>query len=645
MDSSCSSSNLAERAAPVEGVAGSGAKAGCIPLWFGAAVVAGLWLLARPYIGVRHDGVLYMGQTLLHLQPGSLSHDLFFAFGSQDEFSIFSRINAALYQSLGIAHAQQFVLAVCHLALLVAVWMLLRPLRTPIERWLGLAALAVMSHGYGGLGIFSFAESFVTARTLAEPLSLFAIGACLFGRRYLALGLVGAALVAHPLVALPALIICWLLECERDARWRWAILLAALPIALALAGISPFGGLFQQFDPEWRALVSEINGHVFVSKWGLIDWQIATMDVAILVAGGRLLPQPLAKLCRATLVGSLGLIVVAVVGADLLGSVLITGLQLWRGLWLVHVLAVACLPALLLLHLWRGGELARLCAVATALAAVAVNAFWPAAWAFQAWAGMTVWLLAANRALSPSFARLAFAASWLALAGVTILAGLRTSSSLLDIGATMDAGMWLWVSIVLPTISLPMAFALLRSIQTTGAMRAMAMVGGVVLVIAGAGLWDRRPAWNAYVESTAPGSHPFAKLIGPQAQVYWPDELAATWLLLSRPSFFSNHQGAGLLFNRATAMEFGRRRPALAGLGLQRELCGIVAALNGDSRSDECVPDQELIDDLCRFPKGPDYLILPYKLARGVVAEWTFDRAPKKKAFYLYDCLELRNSR
>jgi hypothetical protein len=54
------------------------------------------------------------------------------------------------------------------------------------------------------------------------------------------------------------------------------------------------------------------------------------------------------------------------------------------------------------------------------------------------------------------------------------------------------------------------------------------------------------------------------------------------------------------------------------------------------------VPDQDVIDDLCRFPQGPDYLVLPYRLARGVIGEWTFDRAPKHKTYYLYDCLKLR---
>jgi hypothetical protein len=618
------------------------AKSHNISLWIGAVIIGGLWLLARPYIGVRHDGVLYMGQTLMQLQPDALSHDLFFAYGSQDKFSIFSRITAALYQAFGMARAQQIVLAACHAALLVAVAFLLRPLHVPLERWLGLAAVAVMSHAYGGLGSLSFAENFVTARTLAEPLSILAIVMCLSGRRLFTVGIMATALVVHPLIAFPASIVCWQLLCARDARWRWAVLLIGVPIALAIAGVSPFAGLFQRFDPDWRALVEETNALVFVSKWGVIDWQGVVMDGVILFACARLLPEFLATLSRITLRTAIALALTSFVGADLLGSVLITGLQLWRGVWLMHLLAMACLPALLL-RLWRAGESGKLCAIAAALAAVATNALWPAAWALQVWAAMTAWLWATNRSLSPPVIRAAIGVTGSAIAALTIAVGARTAAELLDAGALLDWQMRLWMAFTSPALALPVVFGLLWAAQRHGAMQVVAVMLGVVLVTVGAATWDRRSAWIEYVETAVPGQHPFARLIPPRAQVYWPDELAATWLMLSRPSFFTTYQGAGLLFSRATAMEFGRRRPALAPLAMQREICSILAALNGDRAArNDCVPKQEVIDDLCRFPRGPDYLVLPYRLPNGVIAEWTFDRAPQHKAYYLYDCIKLR---
>lgn len=49
--------------------------------WVMTALAA--WLLAHPYAGLRHDGVLYLGQVLHYLGVGDLQHDVFFAHGSQ----------------------------------------------------------------------------------------------------------------------------------------------------------------------------------------------------------------------------------------------------------------------------------------------------------------------------------------------------------------------------------------------------------------------------------------------------------------------------------------------------------------------------------------------------------------------------------
>lgn len=627
---------------PVSACQSKDSRIADVPEWFGALLIVGLWLLARPYIGMRHDGVLYMGQTLLQLKPDALSDDLFFAYGSQDKFSIFSWLTARLHQSFGWASTQMLVLVVCHAGLLVAAAIVVRPVLSPVERWSGLAALAVVSHGYGGLGIFSFAETFVTARTLAEPLALLAVAALLSGRSVLAVLCLGAAALAHPLVALPVVVVCWLLQCKRDPRWRWALLLLALPVALAVADFGPFSALLKRFDPEWIDLVVEVNGHVFVSRWGLIDWQVVVLDACLLAAAARCLPAPLARLCGVTLIVALTLIAISLIGADLFKNVLITGLQLWRVLWLAHLLAIACSPALLLL-LWRSREtIGRLSATATALAALAANAYWPSAWLLEVWAAITVLLYCRKQPLSPDLARFAVLATVVALVVLSIASVARNATSLVAAGAELDAAMWLWLLFTTPTLALALTAALMWAVQVNRAHALAASVVVWTMTAAGTALWDRRPAWIEFVESAFPGQHPFAQHVAPQAQVYWHGELAATWSALARPSFFSTQQGAGLLFNRPTAMEFARRRPAFATLNFQQEICGIVAALNPSAHKDDCAPDQVVVDEICQFPNGPDYLVLPYKLARGVIAEWKFSAASKRVTYYLYECHQLR---
>src|SRR6516225_361745 len=45
-----------------------------------------------PYAGITHDARLYSVQVLNRVEDGSYSDDLFFRYGSQDDYSLFSRL-------------------------------------------------------------------------------------------------------------------------------------------------------------------------------------------------------------------------------------------------------------------------------------------------------------------------------------------------------------------------------------------------------------------------------------------------------------------------------------------------------------------------------------------------------------------------
>src|SRR5580704_13550837 len=61
--------------------------------------------LARPYAGITHDARLYSAQVLNQLDPGTYGDDLFFRYGSQDQFSIFSQFAAPFVAILGLETA------------------------------------------------------------------------------------------------------------------------------------------------------------------------------------------------------------------------------------------------------------------------------------------------------------------------------------------------------------------------------------------------------------------------------------------------------------------------------------------------------------------------------------------------------------
>ncbi len=580
-----------------------------------------------------------MGQALLQLYPQWLQHDLFFAFGSQDQFSVFSKLVAELYRSIGMSGTQFILLAICHAGFLLAAAWLLRELNDYRVKWLGLAALATLSHFYGGRAIFAFAETFLTARTLAEPLALFAMVAMVRGHKTWAFTLAAAAALAHPLVALPCLVVIWTLLCDSNRRWLWAAPLAV--VLLACIGIlAPQLHIWQMFDGVWWEQVQEVSPHAFVGLWQAGDWWVVALDIALLRIAVRLFPGAIGQLSRAVLLMALGLLAVSAVTADLMHNVLLTGLQLWRGLWVVHVLALLLLPAFVM-RLWEEPQGGRLRALAFVLFALAVNAKWDTAWALGLWAGVLQLGASGRFRLSEPIERLAMAATGLACAGMSLSVAHSTVRSIVGAGVDMDTGLWLWVAMTSPVIGLSVALAILQ-FAAHARLRVLAVALTVGLLVLGAAHWDRRDPWVQYIEAAKPGQHPFSKHIAPSAQVYWQHELPATWAVLGRASYFSNHQGAGLLFNRATAEEYARRKPAVAGLRWHQEICTVVSAVDPSSAKDGCEPDPELLLDMCRFEQGPDFLILPYRVGPGVVADWRFGDGPKAKNLSLYDCKLLR---
>src|SRR5476649_2688108 len=82
------------------------------------------WLLVRPYQGVRHDGILYLGQALHLLHPDILGHDLFFSHGSQDQFTLVTPPLAWLLSRFSVASVEMALTGACNLAFVAATWTL-----------------------------------------------------------------------------------------------------------------------------------------------------------------------------------------------------------------------------------------------------------------------------------------------------------------------------------------------------------------------------------------------------------------------------------------------------------------------------------------------------------------------------------------
>lgn len=604
-----------------------------------------LWTLSRPYGGLAHDGILYLGQALLHLRPEAMSKDIFFEFGSQDRFSLFSRLLAWLYQRLDLPLVQVLVLTACHAALLVASWLLMTPI-APTQRWLGLAALAVLSHQYGGHAIFAFAERFVTARTLAEPLALLSLVACTRGRVRLSLATLVACALVHPLVALGAATTVWVWLVFHDRRWLLGLAVVPAGLLLGAIGVAPLDQLLRRYDPTWWAIVETVSRHVLVSTWGHEDWSLLTFDMGLLALAARWFPPPLARVCHAVLIACALLVTCSLLVSDHLHNVLITQLQLWRVLWIAHLLALALLPALSL-RAWSQGPHGRMLAIALVTAATAVYARWPAGWVFLLWVLLTLSLGRLPGAVTPAFARAVSLASGVVLVALSaavfqshheVLTARRDASTLANAVLLL---------VTIPAISLPVAAVLLRLERRRAVAAAIVLLAGAAAW--GVTHWDRRPDMTRAIESGLHDDHPFRHHLPPHAQVMWWRFPAATWVLLQRPNYWSGTQGSGLLFNRDTAVEFMRRHRLFEGLGVQEHLCRAMHALNAeasegvqDSSLNECVPTSELMRKFCRADRGPTHLVFERRFDVALAA-WTVPAtAGPQRTWYLYDCADFR---
>ena len=70
-----------------------------------ACLVVSFWILIHPYRGLEHDSVLYAVLALARLHPAALGHDLFVRYGTQDNFTIFSPVFAAMIRAVGLEPA------------------------------------------------------------------------------------------------------------------------------------------------------------------------------------------------------------------------------------------------------------------------------------------------------------------------------------------------------------------------------------------------------------------------------------------------------------------------------------------------------------------------------------------------------------
>ncbi|MDT9001005.1 hypothetical protein RQP53_17135 [Paucibacter sp. APW11] len=605
-----------------------------------------LCLAAHPHLGLRHDGVLYLGQLLSHVHPMALGTDFFFAHGSQDQYSLFSALLVRAVNTFGLPALGFSISLFSQVALLLGAGRLITRYLSVLPLWLPLSALALGSRFYGGHWVLSFGEDFVTARSVAEPLALWSL-VFVLERRYLLAGLMLAgALLLHPLQALPATVVVGGCVMQQHRRLRWLPLLALVPLALAWSGLKPFSRLFDSYDELWWGLVYERNGLVLPHLWNPVEWCQVALDLWLVGAMAKRLPKPMAELCRGVFASALLLLLISTIAVGLFHNVLLTQLQLWRVLWLLRLVAMILAPGAIW-HFWRsGGPHNKLFAIAWLAAMLATGASWQAAWAPVLWAALCLALARTRRPLSTPV----WAFAWLFSGGLLLLVTADSAfRELLQIAPETVGGERLWLEaravVAQPLVGTAVMFAVYYlNLGASGSKRWIGWALSLSLLTPAAYFWDQRTAWTRILEHGVTDKHPFEQHIGQEAQVYWHGQAAGAWALLHRASYFSIHQGAGLLFNRGTALDYGERHQVFNESLRSADRCLELADLVKDSEmAAQCfhLADAELLS-FCERGRNLDFIIADSISAFRPVMRWIWQRpSGPPKEFYLYDCKSL----
>ena len=584
------------------------------PVW--AALLLGLWLIGHGYVGLSHDARLYLLQALGRVDPATYGADLFLAYGSQDQFTVFTRLWAPLLETFGPIGSTRLV----GLAGVVLWWcaaaLLIRRLLPGREARLvaGLLLLALPA-SYGPGELFRIGRHLATARVWSEALALFALWALLplleslprtsapwRDRRVLRpLAVTGllilASLLVHPLMVLSVVAVAALVLVQ-PLSWRLRLLCGCLGAVAAVGAAWALGlDVLSRFDAEWLEIVRSRSAHLFVGEWSWRDLSGLLLATAfgVGVAKADAVPPQLRRVLGAA-VGVAWLGVVANwIGADLLASVFITQLQVFRLSWLLVALVPLGLAAVVLsagtrIDRWRaiavllawsilltsGSTVGQALCAAGLLLSVVIFGLKPV---LDWWGGSTrrflVWML------------VALAMGFLSVQG-------RPQEALIGrLGSSLDSGTAEWTSLVEATVVPLLLIAALTVAMLASFDRLRGAAGGLgaALVLVGLVAFDQRDSEVRRAEGSAELAESLE--IPESAQVFWEFDPTSVWVRLGRPSYFSAEQGAGVVFSRATAVEYERRRRLLG------SRAGVPLHQGGDLPSGT---DRQIVERACGDP-------------------------------------------
>lgn len=549
---------------------------GGLALLFSVAFV--LWLLNHPYQGIWHDAQIY-GLVAAHwLHPQGLANDLFFRFGSQGDFSLFTPLYGYLVHLLGLDWAARFVVLSGGILWVTALLLLARAAlgETLAGRFALLFGVTLTLNYSPNMGVFMLNESFATARSWAFPLGLLGIALLCMKRPVAAAGLAVLSCALHPLLGI------WSLALVAASRLRTrAVLMLMLSVVLAVLVV----GAMDVSIPRLRLLRGDLwvfvrdvaKDIVFKSPENTrlpdyLGW------MACLLAGARLGSASMRPHYARLLILSVTGLLLALVSSYWFPVEIIVQSQPWRVFWLVIPLAgIALLDSAQ--ELWQKSPAVPFCVgILGALATLETSLLRPLVWALCAASFVPVRYVVRADALLVERRRWLIAA--MAMLWLMALPGMWLSLSMLGerlLNPWWNGASWLHGLVAGATWPLPLLLAWLTGFRISGLRRyALALVATGLIVLA-LGHWDRRPEALKMEESrylAAPTvAHPFGTFIRAGEVVYWPAGELTVWFELHTASYYGRNASTGVVFSQDKFAEWQRRMMQIEGMTDPRQIC------------------------------------------------------------------------
>lgn len=595
----------------------------------GTLVLLAFWLLTHRYAGIHHDGLFYAVQAIARDHPAAFHGDLFFAFGSQDDYTLFTLPYARLAETIGLDRAALLLLVTAHLAWALAAVAIARQWLSGIALWIGLALIFALPRHFGSMEIFHYAEGFLTARSWAEPLVLLAVAASLRNHTRLAAAATIAACLIHPIIALAAIL--FLVAFHGQPRWRAAGLLIVGSAALALLLPPAF-----TMDAEWLEMVRRRAPFVLLDTWEWGELAEPLSWIGILLVASFTATPHVRRVCHAlALTGTAGLYLAALGTAT--HAALLIQAQPWRVLWLLKVVGLLALAGLFAQR-WHRSAADRWLLAGLAAAAMTANTLGGPVALLLAGIARLTW----PNGVPPVLPRWLPAAGGIALGVILIesvlaliqqfgligyrIAGIAHGMPSGDLAAFLDGPL----ALLLPAL----LWLLLR--WSDHRPQVATLFAASLLGLAASGWYRDRDSSQQLLFSQSP-ERPFAEAIPPTATVHWQNNFLYTWFLLRQGNYASMQQSVGVVFSRQTALEARRRLGRVAAF----DGTDVIAANAYNlAPQDSAAATKENLVELCRDPVL-DSVVLRQMLGNGDAPRW--QDPITGTPWFLHHCINFRD--